>query len=307
MACCCSTSPRAFRRTRRCSARSGSTARRRRATPERSIRSPRAFFRFASARRPSSRRCCSTRRRSTSRPCISARRRPPATPRARSCGLPTWRSRRRSSNRRWRVSSDRPFRCRRRSRRSSSGAARTTSTRAPEPRSPGRPRDRDHGHRARRLVAAFRRAADRLQQGHVHSGPRGGHCRRARLAAPISPRCGGRSPDRFRSPDAVTLEALRGNGPPRRATGACCRPTPRCPASPGSTSTRRTAQALVAGRIGRLAAGRFRHVPLLRTRGSIRGLIECGGRGAASRCVSRARTTCAEPTRLRTGSLAIES
>ena len=58
-ACCCSTRQSDSRPTRRCSARAGSTAPRRPATPERSIRWPAGCCRSASARRPNSRTCCS--------------------------------------------------------------------------------------------------------------------------------------------------------------------------------------------------------------------------------------------------------
>ena len=94
-ACCCWTSPRVCRRTPRCSARSARTTPKRPGTPERSIRSPRACCRCASARQPSSRNSCSTRPSATRPRSASASRRRPATPKARSwrCIRSRWRAR----------------------------------------------------------------------------------------------------------------------------------------------------------------------------------------------------------------------
>ena len=71
-ACCCSTSRSACRATTRCSRPSACIAPRRPATPARSIRSPPACCRCASARRPSSRRSAWTPTSATAPRCSSA-------------------------------------------------------------------------------------------------------------------------------------------------------------------------------------------------------------------------------------------
>ncbi len=189
-----------------------------------------------------------------------------------------------------------PFRCRRCSRRSSSGAAPTTSTRAPASRFPGPPRAIEIT--AIELVdwsPPSRGGADRLQQGHVHSGPRGGHCRRARLLRP---------PRRVAADRRRTVRARR-CGDARGAAGdgrAGARPAPAAARRPavrrcrGSMSTRRPH-----GLSSRAASGSPR-----------RALPACTGAtdprgdswgwsnrraGRCVRCVSRARIRWRSPAR----------
>ena len=207
---------------------------RRRATPARSIRSPPA--------------CCRLLRRGDqvrgllldadkgyrADAASSARRRPPATPKARSSRRAPCRvSTRRASTRRCSASAARSSRCRRCIRRSSTTACRSTSTRA---RGESRARSRAAcairelellGSRAASPGAA-RRAAARAPTS--ARWPRTSARRSA--AARTSPRCGAPASGRFRSSDAVTLDALAAMAPARahgaaaarrRAAGRACR------------------------------------------------------------------------------------
>ena len=92
--------------------------------------------------------------------------------------------------------------------------------------------------RARRLVAAARRVAGRVQQGHVPARAGRGHCRRSGLL---------RAPRRIAADRLGTVCArrrrdaggTRGDGRPGARRAAAARPTRRSPGSRGSTWTSR--------------------------------------------------------------------
>ena len=276
-ACSCSTSHPDSRRTPRCSGRSGSTARRRPAIPERSTRSRPGSFRSASARRPSSRRRCSMRTRPTSRRSASASRRPRATPRARCSRRVRSRCRGEDIEASFHGSSAGSRRCRRATPRSSTKAASTTNTRATASRSCASARSVEIRELSAPLVArAGRRVSRPLQQGHLHPRARRGHRRRARLR-----RAPGRAaPDRDGRLRPRRRSVARGSG------GALRGGARRCPAA-GRGSGRRAATAGPRGRrCGPFRPGPVavasrpcrRPVPHLR-RAGLRGSRERFGRG----------------------------
>ena len=276
-------------------AQAPATRARRPGTPARSTRSRPACCRSASARRPSSRSRCSTRPRRTSRPCASASRRPPATPRARS-------SRTRAGRRSTAPSSKR--RCARfvgtivqvppRHSALKRRRPRLLRVRARRRRDPARAARRSRSPRSSWSTGRRRDAvaATSLLQGHLRARARRGHRRRAWLRARTSRRCGARRPGGFALDDAVTLEALEGDGRARRATRCCCRSTRRW-SRPRAARRRRDDGAGASRRAQAATApdaapGTF---ALLRSGGTLRRVGRSDGRRAARRCGCAAHAT----------------
>ena len=231
-------------------------------------------------------------RRSTSRRCASASRRPPATPKAKSCARAT----RAFSRAELEAALPRfvgpivqmppafaalkfagPHLLRIRARRHRDSArrrARSRSTRSSS--STGRRRTRVL------RVACGKGTYIRVLAEDIAA--------RARHAAPTSPRCGAPPPDRFALDGRGDAGGARGDGRRRRATRCCCRPTPRCPAWRGSTSTRRRRRRCVDGRAGPAPPDASRTLPLLRPGGTLPRAGRSRPAARCARCASRART-----------------
>ena len=256
--------------------------------------------RCASARRPSSRRCCSTRRRSTSRRSASASRRPPATPKARSCapcdvafsgadarsGAAAFRRPRSSqvppAYRGAQVRGAHLLRVRARRHRRSRASPRAIEIDAIELVDWSPPR-------AVLRVACSKGTYIRVLAEDI-AGALGALRASRRVAA-----------DRRGAVRARRRGDARGASrrwTPRRATRCCCRPTRRSPALARLDVDATTAQALVAGRVGRVAAGSVRTIPLLRSAGPIPRTGRSDRRRAAlgaPRAYGRRRTVGARP------------
>ena len=201
-ASCCSTSREACRRTQRCSTRSACSTRPRRAIPGRSIRWRADCCRSASARRPSSRNCCS----SADKTYAVTIRLGATTTTGDAEGEVTLRTagamfRAPSSKPCCRVSSATSRSVRRGMRRSSTRVATTTNTRAKASRFRA---PRATSSSTSSTLATMGAPADRLcgplRQGDVHPGARRGPGRGRSAAARMSRRCAAPRPAASASP-----------------------------------------------------------------------------------------------------------